>query len=136
MASATTFADNNILTAGQLNDNFTLLPPIGTIVSWAKSLTGTPALPANWVECNGATLSDAGSPLNGQVMPNLNATNRFLRGSTSSGATGGSETHSHPLNPATVMMQGWAGWCIRTAVTGTSSTLPTYYEVVWIIRVK
>jgi len=65
--------------------------PIGTIVAWHKSATGTPALPAGWVECNGQRLNDAGSPYNGQTLPNLNTAagyggGRFLRGGTTSGA--------------------------------------------------
>lgn len=76
-------------------------PPIGAIVAWHKNLTGVPALPAEWLECNGQTVSDAGSPLNGQVIPDLNGTpanlpaegvsgsysggGRFLRGSMMSG---------------------------------------------------
>lgn len=72
-------------------------PPVGSIVAWHKTLMGGGAPPSGWVECNGQTLSDAASPLNGQVIPNLNSggnstyggtTNagRFLRGSTSSGS--------------------------------------------------
>jgi hypothetical protein len=72
-------------------------PPIGSIIAWNKNGGGVPALPVGWVECNGQTLSDAQSPLNGQVIPNLNSganstfggtTNvgRYLRGSTTSGA--------------------------------------------------
>jgi len=71
--------------------------PIGSIIAWNKNMSGTPALPAEWVECNGQVLSDAESPLNGQTIPNLNSganstfgttTNvgRYLRGSTSSGS--------------------------------------------------
>ncbi len=61
--------------------------PIGTIMAWHKDLAGVPSLPDGWVECNGQTLSDAESPLNGQTIPSLNYANgRFLRGGTSSGA--------------------------------------------------
>jgi hypothetical protein len=72
-------------------------PPIGSIMAWHKNGTNMPALPDGWVECNGQTLSDAASPLNGTAMPNLNnvftteaggtsAAGRFLRGGTSSGS--------------------------------------------------
>ena len=64
--------------------------PIGTIVAWHKSATGTPALPDGWVECNGQVLNDAASPYNGQAIPNLNSAagytaGRFLRGYPISG---------------------------------------------------
>ena len=61
--------------------------PIGSIIAWHKSLTGTPALPAGWVECNGGILDNPDSPLNGQAIPNLNGDKRFLRGGTISGDT-------------------------------------------------
>ena len=72
--------------------------PIGSVVALFKSITGTPPLLPNWVECNGQTLSNGDSPLNGQVIPDLNGDNNFLRGSSTSGSTGGSETHTHTLN--------------------------------------
>jgi len=46
--------------------------PIGTIMSWDKDSTGTPDLPAGWVEMNGQTLNDSASPYHGTVIPNLN----------------------------------------------------------------
>lgn len=61
--------------------------PIGTIMSWAKNLTGVPALSGGWVECNGQTLNDPESPLNGQIIPNLNTDGYILKGDTSSGDT-------------------------------------------------
>lgn len=59
--------------------------PIGAIIAWHKNLTGTPALPAGWVECNGGTLDNPDSPLHGQSIPNLNGDKRFLRGGSASG---------------------------------------------------
>lgn len=69
--------------------------PIGSIIAWHKNLGGVPSLPDGWVECNGATISDIESPMNGQAVPNLNGATtsssgdasygRFLRGHTSSG---------------------------------------------------
>lgn len=76
------------------------MPPVGSILAWHKSLPGVPALLAGgyYVECNGQTLSDSESPLNGQVIPNLNGhasgansptigrkAQMFLRGATTSG---------------------------------------------------
>ncbi len=80
-----TFTAGNPTVASEVNANFDQLftkvndlaayhPPIGSILAWHKSLAGIPGLPASgeWVECNGQTLSDAQSPFNGQVVPNLN----------------------------------------------------------------
>ena len=69
--------------------------PIGSISAWAKDIPGMPALSEGWVECNGQVLDDPQSPLNGQTIPDLNRENRFLRGNSTSGDTGGAETHQH-----------------------------------------
>jgi hypothetical protein len=60
--------------------------PIGTILPWHKNIV-SPALtlPDGFVECNGQTLSDANSPINGATIPNLNGDGRFLRGASTSG---------------------------------------------------
>jgi hypothetical protein len=123
--------------------------PIGSVIALLKTLTGTPSIPANWVECNGQTISDASSVYDGVVIPNLNGGNRFLRGSSTSGTTGGSETHTHSL-PRDGWGNGAGGGAIGRICTdasgyggaannntsGAASTLPSYYEVVWIIRIK
>jgi len=69
--------------------------PVGTVASWLKTLTGTPALPDNWTECDGSVVSDGDSVYDGETLPDLNGDNRFLRGSSSSGSTGGAATHTH-----------------------------------------
>jgi hypothetical protein len=69
--------------------------PIGTITAWHKSMTGTPALPDGWVECNGQTIADPESPFDGQVIPDLNGEGRFLKGSGVSGATEDSYLGAH-----------------------------------------
>jgi len=160
----------------------TPITPIGTIVAWLKSFTNTPSLPDGWVECDGSVLSDAESVYNGQTLPDLNGDNRFLRGNSTSGGTGGGETHTHgdgsyqlklgdgyglqgttgvgrivttesPEGSSIATTDGfttedritggtgtdkyWAG--ASAVVEGTSaasSTLPTYYNVVWIMRIK
>lgn len=60
--------------------------PIGTILPWHKNIT-IPALtlPDGFVECNGQTLNDLTSPINGAAIPNLNGDGRFLRGASTSG---------------------------------------------------
>lgn len=69
-----------------------LTMPIGIIIPWHKSMTGVPGtLPVGWLECNGQTVSDASSPLNGQALPDLNSQlwgggrGHYLRGGTTSG---------------------------------------------------
>jgi len=157
------------------SSEYTPSAPIGTIIPWAKNLAGVPSLPDDFVECNGQTLNDTESPLHGQVIPNLNGfdggTQRLLRGATSSGNTGGRETHQHysPFgwNPDSDYIRCTNRWgssnvgsgstCEHVSVGGTfpyvfkesfqnyplespktspTSTLPSYYEVVWIMRVK
>jgi hypothetical protein len=88
------------------------VPPIGSIIAWHKSMSGTPSLPYGWVECNGQTLSDPASPYHNQTIPNLNGdasganspglsekVGMFLRGGTSSG-TGQNDAfqgHKHSI---------------------------------------
>lgn len=112
-------------------------PPVGAVVAWCKSLPGVPQdLPSGWVECNGQTLDDAESPLNGQTIPPMNGTNddnkRFLRGATASGGTGGSSSHGH----GTRTVEGWVEHGAASVYNSGSSHIPPYYEVVWIMRVK
>ena len=140
-------------------NTLTHIAPIGSVVAWLKSLTNTPSLPDGWVECNGQTISDAESVYDGVTIPDLNAsagTARFLRGATTSGSTGGSETHKHQWFDYTGSDSGgfalehsyrnhtWnsAGSLIEVDdsnvdfYTSTVSALPSYYSVVWIMRIK
>jgi len=76
------------------------LAPIGAYSGWMKSFTNVPTLATQlrteWVEVNGATISDVESPLNGVTLPDLNAANYiFTRGQDTSGALGGSSSHCH-----------------------------------------
>lgn len=130
------------------------LVPIGSIVAWAKSFAGVPALAVDtlFVECNGQVLADAASLLDGQTMPDLNVTKRFLRGSATSGTTAGADTHAHAVyGLENVGEQGHSAGRLVTNVTGATnvyqpttnpilssagSTLPAHYEIVWLIRVK
>jgi hypothetical protein len=117
--------------------------PIGGVIAWLKSFTNTPSLPDGWVECNGQALSDSSSVYNGQTIPNLNGSSgiqRFLRGSTTSGTTGGNESHSHSItaqyNGCIASGSGASGYIVTCTTTDSASSLPSYYEVVWIMRVK
>lgn len=72
-------------------------PPVGTVMAWHKNLPGVPALEVGgeWVECNGQTLSDAASPLNGRVIPDLNGTGLFIRGGAMSGVVQQDQMQAH-----------------------------------------
>ena len=129
--------------------------PLGTIIAWHKSLTGTPSIPDGWVECNGQTLSDPASPLNGQVIPNLNGhpsganspglgekRSMFLRGGTSSGA-GQDGTYQQHIDLASFQpFTGGGGSAFksglflpRSSING-DETRPVNMTVVWIMKVK
>jgi len=137
----TVIADNDtILLSGgnviQLNTAY--IVPVGGIIAWAKSLdAGIPAIPGNFVECNGQVLSDADSPINGATIPDLNGDNSFMRGNSTSGGTGGSESHSHTITLSTRGVDNGSDLdiCVTTP-TGTEDTRPPFYDVVWIMRVK
>jgi hypothetical protein len=118
-------------------------------------------LPAGWFECNGqavtATYLTATPDLNGTT----DTDRRFLRGSTTSGSTGGSSIHSHivasgQLNISTLSYAHWSGANAGNLITGDgtilsgggsgvlsieiqanalgASALPPYYDVVYIIK--
>jgi hypothetical protein len=145
------YVDNNF---SPINNSI----PIGCAIGWFKSFTGMPALPVNWVEFNGQTISDARSTVyNGKAVPNLNGygggTKRFLRGSTTSGTTGGTESHNHVIGCITTCntnslecvhfaecldyTQNLAGChdhnipCLCTDIV---DNLPSFYEIVWVGR--
>lgn len=103
--------------------------PVGAIVAWVKSFPNTPALPDGFAECNGQTVGDPSSPYNGQSLPELNGSHRFLRGSPVTGNTGGVETHTHPTTAVTP-----GG--VAQVYSGPATHLPPYFEVVWIMRIK
>ena len=120
--------------------------PIGTIVSFAKSLTGVPAITGSyWVECNGQVLNCPSSPLDGQTMPNLNGAaggaaevdgqkyQRFLRGAATSGGAGGNNSCQYTVG--TVGGADVVAGSKSILKEPTSVGLPSYYTVVWLIRV-
>jgi hypothetical protein len=125
-------------------------PPIGAIIAWHRNATlNVPSLPANWVACSGGVFNDPESPLNGMTLPNLNDGD-FLRGATQSGGGGGAATHIHNFSAAATISAEAAG-AVSGADIGVSldshdhpvvgstdpeSSLPPYFEVLWIIRIK
>jgi hypothetical protein len=123
--------------------------PIGAIIPWNKNMPNVPVLPAAFIECDGSPITDTESPLWGQNTPDLNTAQRFLRGAMTSGSIGGSDTHSHsgsvdPGNQQVNITAAVSGPTqaaaqvnhAHTYTTSTTSNLPTFYEVVWIMRIK
>lgn len=134
------FAAGDLISASQLNENFTALqtetakkPPIGSIVAWHRDFVGTPSIPDGWVECNGQVLSDPSSPYDGLTLPDLNNQARFLRGTAgTSGSLEASaiQTHRHLADPhshSTSMRHGDGAWgcCFKWYMFSTGNTVPT-----------
>ena len=141
-----------------LADNYFPAQPV------AYRIFDTPALPEGWVECNGAAIVDALSRWNGLNTPDLNnATPYFLRGANESGGTGGTNTHTHQA-PIAYKAAADTSWIQRDAapfgtsgainvdstittahsgnenipamLTSATATLPAYYEVVKILKIR
>ena len=66
------FSSGEVVSSARLNANFEKMVPVGTIVAWNKTMSGTPGIPDGWLECNGQPVSDTESPYHGQSVPNLN----------------------------------------------------------------
>ena len=128
---------------------------LGTIKAWLPNHAGMPAAVANltafWKLCDGSVINDTESPLNfagaGQA-PDLNGSvgaQRFLRGDTTSddgtdNTAGGTETHSHSYSCTTlshsVNYGGSRNNYCGGGSTGSTATLPSYIEVVFIMKIK
>lgn len=109
--------------------------PIGGVIGWFKTLAGTPPLLPNYLECDGSVIANGESPINGVTLPDLNGDNAFLRGAATSGATGGTESHDHSVPDAASNCGGGAVDVAAPTTTGTAGTLPTYHQVVWVMRI-
>jgi hypothetical protein len=96
------------LTSSPYSQRSEVIMPIGSIVAWNKGMPGTPALSDGWVECNGQVLADAESPYNGQTIPNLNGTNKVLKGDSASGTV----TSENYLPPHSHQMWGCGDYAV------------------------
>jgi hypothetical protein len=118
----------------QLN-GLAALVPVGVVLPWFKDIPGVPALGENFVECNGQVLNDPESPLDGQVMPDINTgTQRFLRGGLASGALGGidsfglAQADNAGINPPKNF--------VTVDFSPGAEPFPPYITAVFVIRVK
>lgn len=138
--------------SADMNDTFNALvnfgitcsnavPPVGSIMAFHKDWLSTRSIPDGWVSCNGQTLSDVNSLLHNTVIPNMNGTTDsnklFVKGSSTSGTTGGASTHTHSYGTSRVYHQSG---CSRAAHdlgdVPSASSIPPYFEIHWIIRVR
>jgi hypothetical protein len=109
--------------------------PIGGVIPWFKDTPGVPALPSQFVECNGQTLSDPESPLDGQLMPDINTgAQRFLRGALNSGATGGIDSFATALADNSGL--GTPQNFVTTDFSPGAMPFPPYVTAVYVIRIK
>jgi len=126
--------------------------PIGSIIAWAPHLPGCSSLlPYGWFKYEGGVIPYG--TMAGQTAPDLNGTNRFLRGDYGSGATGGASTQVHTYDGRTdapdtgecdyvkVELEGelHLAKCRHThpytGTTDASSIIPPYMMVIWIMRI-
>lgn len=133
--------------------------PIGGVIPHEKDKNGADSVPDRFVECNGQTINDADSPMDGETVPDLNGTNRFLRGNTASGAEGGAEqvtissselaSHRHHIyagnhneagdNMSKNASDGWESENRYTNYEGSDSAhenRPPFHDTVYIMRIK
>lgn len=114
------------------------LVPIGAVIWWHKSLTGTPALPDGWVECNGQVLDDPDSVYDGLFMPDINVDGRFIRGNATSGTEQAQDTlmpshthdmtHAHDVNRTNATLGGATS--ATFGVIDTSSTITVQADLI------
>jgi len=127
------------LSVAKWNETFNCLAPVGSVMPHLTSFTGVPTIPLGWCECDGSTISDSESPLNGVTIPDLNGDGKFLRGNTTSGGTG-TGSHSHTITQTS----GGGTWGLiystiyqyNPSGTGGTAATPPCYDVVYIIRYK
>lgn len=145
--------NGNVLDANDLVDTFhslcpsqtqltaLSLPPIGSIIPWHRDLnTNTVTIFDGWEPCNGQVLDDEESPYHGKTLPPLNGIQinecRFIRGSTTSGSLQGqTQPHSHSTNVPNNNPSTTNRFQVKVSVTSTTA-LPPYMNIIWVIRVK
>ena len=135
---------SNTLFSGDLNITFQVMIPLGGLVAFAKGLSGVPqTYPDSFVECDGSAISDADSPFDGQTLPDINSTQRFIRGATTSSTTSDVTTHNHTTGAANFQVSADNAAVVTMAAPShhhnnvpTANNLPKYYTIVWLMRIK
>lgn len=116
--------------------------PLGAIFDWYKTMTGVPALPYGWEQCDGQTINDPLSPMNGQVMPNLNGAAGgadtfangkiavYMRGGATSGVYSADtvEAHAHGSSAMTAATHNHGPGTLSTDDPGTHTHLSNIYK--------
>lgn len=116
--------------------------PISSVIDWYPCIVGTPAICYGWVQCDGQTLADPLSPLNGQVIPNLNGAAAgadtfangkiavFMRGGTTSGVYSADDikAHAHGSSAMTAAAHTHAPGTLSTDNPGAHTHLSNIYK--------
>ena len=132
--------------------------PVGGVIAFSGTMAQADAEVQNgWWICDGRSVSDPASPLNGKLTPNL--VDKFIRGSKDPNKTGGADSYAIPAqtieshtfgfgppvinqDPRVVVSnaQGWAtGSSIHSQGTWSAVTVPTvpiFYSVIYLVHVK
>lgn len=134
--------NNHTHTGATRDGTLIAVVPIGGVIAWLQDYTNTPALPANFVECNGQVLSDAASVYNGQTIPDLNGDARLLKGAASSG-TASTTAHTHGVVGTTSTESNASATGVNgphshgvNFTSGAASATNNTYTVVWVMRIK
>lgn len=105
------------------------LLPIGAVVATFANLTGayvcaatTVADAYGYVKCNGQTLSDGTSPMNGAVIPNIN-NSIFLMGSTTAGSSGGASSVTLSTANVPSHTHTYSGTASASSISGSTSVV-------------
>jgi hypothetical protein len=135
-----------------------LMLPIGAIIPFSGTFDEASALKDfGWWICDGRTISDQVSPLNGRQTPNL-TDDRFLAGSNKSGDTGGKNTNTVPERAITTVVDSFSGPDVNLPPTMNViaetwrnggrifthgkvpetevATIPKFYTVIYLISVR
>jgi len=131
--------------------------PIGSIVPFHKDFDTSLSLPEEFEECDGTTINDADSPLDGFTKPDLQGQNRHIRGNSTTGNTGGADSvslstselashdHSRPLDFGDAASETNNAKYVNggdntdTGFKGGDSShqnQPPYFDVVMAMRIK
>ncbi len=108
---------------------------IGTIKAIIPDFGGYPAnnLTAFWNLMDGSTISDAESPLNGEVLKDINGTGRYLKGDDTSDTLAGS---ANTGGPSLTHTTNGAGGAQSELDTHTHPFTPKFHDVVFICKIK